>query len=292
MLIAAPVITVAFVLTGAAVSTASRFQSSSLSQQQSSTTTHCFFAAMAAEDVEPSGAATAEPDVPAESTAGSTEPAAGATAGATTGESTTPAAAMPISEAVKYIGGTKAGSSTVSQQPTAHKAIDAVPVGPDPIAAGTTTRPTSAGTAGAGTTGTGFTTAGATAATAGATATGNGGAQPDEGNTDGDHFLDAALADSNMGDEESQPAHQVPASTGTTDATKTGFLAPSAAEQAAATEGGMAGGAEGGMVAGHGIAAAAAAEPTDIPSGLSADSQAVGPDPLAGTCCQIRPSRL
>ena len=259
---------------------------------------------MAAEDVEPSGAATAEPDVPAEPTAGPAEPdvpaeptagpaepAAGATAGATTGESTTPAA-MPISEAVKHIGGTKAGSSTVSQQPTAHKAIDAVPVGPDPIAAGTATGPTSAGTAGADTTGTGFTTAGATTATADATATGNGGAQPDDGTTDGDYFLDAALADSNMGDEESQAAHQVPPSTGTTDATKTGFLAPPAAEQAAAAEGGMAGGAEGGMSAGHGIAAAAAAEPTDVPAGLSADSHAVGPDPLAGTCCQIRPSRL
>ena len=44
---------------------------------------------------------------------------------------------MPVEEAVKVIGGTQAGSAPVSEAPTASKAMDAVPVGPDPAAAGT-----------------------------------------------------------------------------------------------------------------------------------------------------------
>ena len=44
---------------------------------------------------------------------------------------------MPIEEAVKVIGGTQAGSAPVSEAVTASKALDAVPVGPDPAAAGT-----------------------------------------------------------------------------------------------------------------------------------------------------------
>lgn len=43
---------------------------------------------------------------------------------------------MPVEEAVKVIGGTQAGSAPVSEVPTAGKALDAVPVGPDPAAAG------------------------------------------------------------------------------------------------------------------------------------------------------------
>ncbi len=42
---------------------------------------------------------------------------------------------MPVSEAVKIIGGTHAGSAPVSEAPTAGKALDSVPVGPDPAAA-------------------------------------------------------------------------------------------------------------------------------------------------------------
>ncbi len=42
---------------------------------------------------------------------------------------------MPVEEAVKVIGGTQAGSAPVSEAPTANKALDAVPVGPDPAAA-------------------------------------------------------------------------------------------------------------------------------------------------------------
>ena len=44
---------------------------------------------------------------------------------------------MPVhvEEAVKVIGGTQAGSAPVSEVPTAGKALDAVPVGPDPAAA-------------------------------------------------------------------------------------------------------------------------------------------------------------
>lgn len=42
---------------------------------------------------------------------------------------------MPVSEAVKVIGGTQAGSAPVSEGPTAGKALDSVPVGPDPAAA-------------------------------------------------------------------------------------------------------------------------------------------------------------
>lgn len=41
---------------------------------------------------------------------------------------------MPVEEAVKVIGGTQAGSAPVSEGPTAGKALDAVPVGPDPAA--------------------------------------------------------------------------------------------------------------------------------------------------------------
>lgn len=213
-----------------------------------------------------------------------TEVTAGATAAeeptpnATAGAGASASSGMPVSEAVKHIGGTKAGSSHVSQQPTAHKAIDAVPVGPDPAAAAALTGPTALGTAGAGTTGTGF-TIGATdggAATnisgsgsgANADATVGDSAQPDDSNTDGDHYLDAALADSNMGDEGLKPAPQPPATTATTDVTKTGFFAPPAAEQTAAAEGGTA--------AGHSIAAEAAAEQPDVPTGLSADTHAVG----------------
>ena len=64
---------------------------------------------------------------------------------------------MPVEEAVKVIGGTQAGSAPVSEPPTASKALDAVPVGPDPAAAG------SAG---------------------------------DDAPQDGDYFLDANLSDS------------------------------------------------------------------------------------------------
>ena len=64
---------------------------------------------------------------------------------------------MPVSEAVKVIGGTKAGSAPVAEAPTAGKALDAVPVGPDPAAAGTAA---------------------------------------DDTPQDGDYFLDATLADS------------------------------------------------------------------------------------------------
>ncbi len=42
---------------------------------------------------------------------------------------------MPVSEAVKIIGGTHAGSAPVSAPPTAGKALDSVPVGADPVAA-------------------------------------------------------------------------------------------------------------------------------------------------------------
>ena len=42
---------------------------------------------------------------------------------------------MPVSEAVKMIGGTKAGSAAVGEVPTATKALDSVPVGPDPATA-------------------------------------------------------------------------------------------------------------------------------------------------------------
>lgn len=195
---------------------------------------------MAAEDIEPTGAAAAEPAVPAEATAGATKPAE-ATGAATAGDANPATADMPISEAVKHIGGSKAGSMTVSEQPTATKAIDAVPVGPDPAAAATATGPTSTGTAGAGTTGTGATASGGAGVTGGGNASaaaataaiGSGNGETDDGNTDGDYYLDAALADSNMGDEEAKPANQVPATTGTTDATRTGFMAPPASEQAA-----------------------------------------------------------
>ena len=64
---------------------------------------------------------------------------------------------MPVSEAVKVIGGTKAGNAPVAEAPTASKALDAVPVGPDPAAAGTAA---------------------------------------DDTPQDGDYFLDANLADS------------------------------------------------------------------------------------------------
>ena len=64
---------------------------------------------------------------------------------------------MPVSEAVKIIGGTHAGSAPVCEAPTAGKALDSVPVGPDPAAA-------------------------APAA--------------DDTPQDGDYFLDATLADS------------------------------------------------------------------------------------------------
>ena len=64
---------------------------------------------------------------------------------------------MPVSEAVKVIGGTQAGSAPVREAPTASKALDAVPVGPDPAAAGTAA---------------------------------------DDMPQDGDYFLDATLADS------------------------------------------------------------------------------------------------
>lgn len=64
---------------------------------------------------------------------------------------------MPVEEAVKVIGGTQAGSAPVSQAPTAGKALDAVPVGPDPVAAGSAA---------------------------------------DDAPQDGDYFLDANLADS------------------------------------------------------------------------------------------------
>lgn len=64
---------------------------------------------------------------------------------------------MPVEEAVKVIGGTQAGSAPVSEASTASKALDAVPVGPDPVAAG---------------------------------------AAADDAPQDGDYFLDANLADS------------------------------------------------------------------------------------------------
>ncbi len=69
----------------------------------------------------------------------------------------THASEMPVSEAVKIIGGTHAGSAPVSEAPTAGKALDSLPVGPDPAAA-------------------------APAA--------------DDTPQDGDYFLDATLADS------------------------------------------------------------------------------------------------
>ena len=64
---------------------------------------------------------------------------------------------MPVEEAVKVIGGTQAGGAPVSEAATAGKALDAVPVGPDPAAAGTAA---------------------------------------DDTPQDGDYFLDATLADS------------------------------------------------------------------------------------------------
>lgn len=64
---------------------------------------------------------------------------------------------MPVEEAVKMIGGTQAGSAPVSTVPTAETALDAVPVGPDPAAAGKAA---------------------------------------DDSPQDGDYFLDANLADS------------------------------------------------------------------------------------------------
>ena len=42
---------------------------------------------------------------------------------------------MPVSEAVKVIGGTQAGSAPVSEGPTIGKALDFVPVGPHSAAA-------------------------------------------------------------------------------------------------------------------------------------------------------------
>lgn len=44
---------------------------------------------------------------------------------------------MPVEDAVKVIGGTQAGSAPVSEARTAGKALDAIPVGPDPAAADT-----------------------------------------------------------------------------------------------------------------------------------------------------------
>lgn len=64
---------------------------------------------------------------------------------------------MPVEEAVKVIGGLQAGSAPVSTASTAGKALDAVPVGPDPAAAGNAA---------------------------------------DDAPQDGDYFLDANLADS------------------------------------------------------------------------------------------------
>lgn len=143
-------------------------------------------AAMHTEDVEPAAAgATAEvAPPPADAPAPAAEPTAPtAEATAPTAEPTAPSATtagaaaqaeVPVSEAVKHIGGTKAGESKVSEQPTAKKAIDSIPVGPGP----------------------------ATATAAGASS-----AQPDS-NQDGDYYLDAALADSNLPDMDA-PADQV-----------------------------------------------------------------------------------
>lgn len=88
---------------------------------------------------------------------------------------------MPVSEAVKIIGGTHAGSAPVCEAPTAGKALDSVPVGPDPAAA-------------------------APAA--------------DDTPQDGDYFLDATLADSKQGNEEAKPAEQVTESKSTVNAFK------------------------------------------------------------------------
>ncbi|KAA6428005.1 MAG: hypothetical protein FRX49_02667 [Trebouxia sp. A1-2] len=96
---------------------------------------------------------------------------------------------MPVSEAVKIIGGTHAGSAPVSEAPTAGKALDSVPVGPDPAAA-------------------------APAA--------------DDTPQDGDYFLDATLADSKQGNEEAKPAglaHPVPATEDSMDNDQTGMAA-------------------------------------------------------------------
>lgn len=93
---------------------------------------------------------------------------------------------MPVSEAVKIIGGTHAGSAPVSEAPTAGKALDSVPVGPDPAAA-------------------------VSAA--------------DDTPQDGDYFLDATLADSKHGNDEAKPAEQVTEPKGTVDAFKTASTA-------------------------------------------------------------------
>ena len=78
---------------------------------------------------------------------------------------------MPVEEAVKVIGGTQAGSAPVSTVPTAETALDAVPVGPDPAAAGRAA---------------------------------------DDSPQDGDYFLDANLADSTLVGLYAIFAHTVP----------------------------------------------------------------------------------
>ncbi|DBA97271.1 hypothetical protein WJX77_010996 [Trebouxia sp. C0004] len=93
---------------------------------------------------------------------------------------------MPVSEAVKNIGGTHAGIAPVSEAPTAGKALDSMPVRPDPAAA-------------------------APAA--------------DDTPQDGDYFLDATLADSKQGNEEAKPVEQVTQPKGTVAAFKTASAA-------------------------------------------------------------------
>ncbi|KAL3149279.1 hypothetical protein ABBQ32_002095 [Trebouxia sp. C0010 RCD-2024] len=84
---------------------------------------------------------------------------------------------MPVEEAVKMIGGTQAGSAPVSTVPTAETALDAVPVGPDPAAAGKAA---------------------------------------DDSPQDGDYFLDANLADSMLEQEDSKPVEQSQGATANT----------------------------------------------------------------------------
>ena len=78
-----------------------------------------------------------------------------------------------------------------------------------------------------------------------------------------------------QGNEESKPAVQVPQSMGTTDPSKTGFLAPPASGAPPPSLGG-------GDAGQTGMAAEAGKAPTDIPAGIQADTSAVAQTATTG----------
>lgn len=78
-----------------------------------------------------------------------------------------------------------------------------------------------------------------------------------------------------QGNGESKPAEQMPQSMGTTDSTKTGFLAPPASGTPPSSLGGAGSGQAG-------MAAEASNAPTDVPSGIQPDTSAIAHTALPG----------